>query len=283
MGGAFREVPRFRPAVTADDAPAGEPGWWFIVRDDAVFVVGDEDTPRVPSGTDAADIGLSLEQKHFLGTLNGCSCWAVTLPATASEPRGGRWSGLRSLFSVLPDDLLAVAGRALQVVAWDQQHRFCGRCGTPTVLLTAERARRCPACGLTAFPRISPAVIVLIEREGQILLARSARFTTGMYGLIAGFVEPGESLEEAARREIMEEVGVTVTDLSYVASQPWPFPNSLMVGFTAKWKSGEITPDPAEIEDAQWFHSDALPILPSKISIARRLVDEFVETARRGK
>lgn len=145
--------------------------------------------------------------------------------------------------------------------------------------MATERARRRPACGLTAFPRISPAVIVLIERDGHILMARSARFAAGMYGLIAGFVEPGESLEETARREIMEEVGVTVSDLTYVASQPWPFPNSLMVGFTAKWESGEITPDPAEIEDARWFHPDALPVLPSKISIARRLVDEFVSNA----
>lgn len=129
---------------------------------------------------------------------------------------------------------------------------------------------------MMAFPRISPAVIVLIEREGEILLARSVRFAAGMYGLIAGFVEPGETLEETARREIMEEVGITVRDLTYVASQPWPFPNSLMVGFTAKWAGGEITPDSAEIEDARWFHPDALPVLPSKISIARRLVDEFL-------
>ncbi len=176
--------------------------------------------------------------------------------------------------------MLAVAGRAMQVVAWDQNHRFCGRCGTPTELGQDERVRRCAACGLTAFPRIAPAIIVLIERDGSILMARDQRFPTGRYGLIAGFVEPGESLEEAAHREIMEEVGLIVTDLRYAGSQPWPFPNSLMVGFTARWASGEIQPDPLEIEDAQWFRLAALPLLPSGLSIARRLIDEFVARER---
>lgn len=282
MSGAFGEVSHFIPAVAPADSADEDPEWWFVVRDEAVLILGDEQAPVIPRARDVSQIGMAVEQRYFLGTLAGRRCWAASVATGIAEPANASWGGLRALFSLLPDDLLAVAGRAMQVVAWDRNHRFCGRCGTPTQALETERARRCPACSMMAFPRISPAVIVLIEREGEILLARSARFPAGMYGLIAGFVEPGETLEETARREIMEEVGITVRDLTYVASQPWPFPNSLMVGFTAKWAGGEITPDPAEIEDAQWFHPDALPALPSKISIARRLVDEFVLNATGG-
>ncbi|MGI8643827.1 MAG: NAD(+) diphosphatase [Thermomicrobiales bacterium] len=275
MSGAFGEVAHFVPAITPPEVPEDASDWWFVVRDETVLLVGAEQSPEIPRARHPLVLGVSIEKTHFLGLLDGRRCWAT---AATGPPEGANahWSDLRSLFSLLPDDLLAVAGRAMQVVAWDRNHRFCGRCGTPTAASTRERARKCPDCGLMAFPRISPAVIVLIHRDGKMLLARSARFTTGMYGLIAGFVEPGESLEDAARREIMEEIGVTVGDLSYVASQPWPFPNSLMVGFTAQWASGEITPDPSEIEDAQWFHPSALPLLPSKISIARRLIDDFL-------
>ena len=276
MSGAFAEVPHFVAAVNAPEPLGDEPAWWFVVRDEAVLLVGDGSTPEIPRARHAAELDVKLEQMHFIGLLDGCPCWAAGVQVTDSASLGTRWSGLRSLFAHLPDDLLAVAGRAMQVVAWDQNHRFCGRCGTPTDAMTSERARRCPTCGFVAFPRIAPAIIVLIERDGELLMARDARFPAGMYGLIAGFVEPGESLEAAARREIMEEVGVTVRDLNYVASQPWPFPNSLMIGFTAQWASGEITPDPAEIEDARWFRPEALPMLPSEISIARRLVDQFV-------
>lgn len=273
---AFRDVPDFAPGVAPEDLVGLGPAWWFIVRDDTILLAGDEAAPLVPRLDSVARLGIEIEPPHFLGLLAGRPCWTAAALSTGGEPSGVRWGGLRALFAHLPDDFLAVAGRALQVVAWDQHHRFCGRCGAATDVVPHERARRCPACGSMAFPRIAPAIIVLIERDGQILMARDARFPAGMYGLIAGFVEPGESLEGAARREIMEEVGITVGDLTYVASQPWPFPNSLMVGFTTPWVAGEIDPDPVEIEDAQWFHPDALPSLPSKISIARRLVDEFV-------
>lgn len=266
----------FVPGVVPPAESGDEPAWWFVVRDQSLLLCGDEDDPRVPEARTHHEFDVTVEPPHFLGILNGRSCWAAALAPSPSAPASGRWEGLRSLFAHLPDDLLAVAGMAMQVVAWDQNHRFCGRCGVPTEVAVDERVRRCPECGLMAFPRISPAIIVLIERDGAILMARHQRFPEGMYGLIAGFVEPGETLEETARREIMEEVALTVTDLRYAGSQPWPFPHSLMVGFTARWESGEIQPDPAEIEDARWFRPDALPVLPSEMSIARRLIDAFV-------
>ena len=143
---------------------------------------------------------------------------------------------------------------------------------------------RCPVDGNTAYPRLSPAVIVLIERDdGRALLGRSGRWDTPMYSTLAGFVEPGESLEETVHREIREEVGVEVTDIRYFSSQPWPFPNSLMLGFTAQWASGEIKVDGVEIADAQWFTHDELPMIPPKLSIARRLIDDWVDRQRRGR
>jgi NAD+ diphosphatase len=142
---------------------------------------------------------------------------------------------------------------------------------------TAERSRECPACGLGAYPRVAPAIMALIRRgPDEVLLARSPRFPPGMYSALAGFVEPGETLEQCLEREVLEEVGVQVENVRYFASQPWPFPHSLMIAFVADWKSGEISVDPLEIEAAQWFKICSLPPLPNPISISRRLIDAVV-------
>ena len=187
------------------------------------------------------------------------------------------WEGLRALFTVLEDAHFALAGRAVQLLDWDRSHRYCGRCGTPTEAKSEERARACPACKLAVYPRISPAVMALVRREGEILLGRSPHFPPGMYSALAGFVEPGETLEQCLAREVEEEVGVQVSRIRYFASQPWPFPNSLMIAFVCDWESGEIRPQAGEIEAANWFKVLQLPKLPSKISIARRLIDAAVQ------
>jgi NAD+ diphosphatase len=181
---------------------------------------------------------------------------------------------------VLEDTHFALAGRAIQLLDWDRSHRYCGRCGTPTEAKTEERARVCPACRLPAYPRLAPAVMALVRREGEILLARSPHFPPGMYSALAGFVEPGETLEQCLAREVEEEVGVRVSRIRYFASQPWPFPNSLMVAFVCDWAAGEIRPQAGEIEAANWYKVLHLPRLPSKISIARRLIDAVVEEMR---
>ena len=180
------------------------------------------------------------------------------------------------------DDLRwTLAGRAVQLVDWDRTTRFCGRCGTATEPMPGERARRCPSCGLLAFPRLAPAVITLIERDGEALLARGRAFPVPMYSCIAGFVEPGETMEEAVHREVHEEVGVSITDVRYISSQPWPFPHSLMIGFEATWAGGDIVIDEKEIVDAQWFRADDLPMIPPGMSIARTLIDRWLERAAR--
>jgi NAD+ diphosphatase len=228
---------------------------------------------RVRGGTVKIEEGALPEQAHFLGSLDGLPCVAVEEPDEAGTVG---FEGLRRLWGQVGPQVWAIAGRAVQIVDWDVAHRFCGRCGSPTGPMADQRARHCPQCGLDAYPRIAPAVIVLVERDdGRALLARNASFSEPFYSCLAGFVEPGETLEEAVHREVREEVGIEVCDLRYFASQPWPFPHSLMVGFTARLASGELRPDGREITEAAWFTASDLPRLPGEISIARALVEDW--------
>lgn len=274
---------------------AGEAGLWFVFRGDRLLVeVGPPaerpgDDPRVKSRPSWARLPLRQSNKPLwsdplrtlhLGLLGEVPCWAAELPAEAPAPEGMAWENLRALFNVLDDAHFALAGRAIQLVDWDRTHRYCGRCGAPTELKAEERARACPACRLSVYPRVHPAVMMLVERrhEGrhQVLLGRGPHFPPGMYSALAGFVEPGETLEQCVAREVEEEVGVRVQNLRYFASQSWPFPHSMMIAFVCDWAGGEITPQAGEIEDAKWFDVLQLPQLPSKISIARRLIDGVV-------
>jgi NAD+ diphosphatase len=226
-------------------------------------------------------VAVSEWSVHFIGEVDGESWWAVDVPR-GTDPSDGAALDLRGYHGVAPDHHWLAAGRGVQIVEWARTHRFCGRCGTPTGLASGERAMRCPECGLTAFPRLSPATITLVTRgpdgpDQEALLARGVQWPLPMYSCLAGFVEPGESLEDCVRREIHEEVGISVSELRYVGSQPWPFPNSLMVGFRARYESGEIVCDPSEIADAGWYRRDDLPMIPSSISIARRIIDAWVD------
>jgi NAD+ diphosphatase len=215
----------------------------------------------------------AAQSRHYLGRLEGLDCWALQLP---QAPPGWRSVPLRAAMMGFPAPLAGLASRAAQVLDWDRTHRFCGVCGTPTEHQAGERARRCPACGHTAYPRISPAMMALVWRPGELLLARAPHFVNQMYSALAGFVEAGESIEHCIHREVAEEVGVRVDDLRYYGSQSWPFPNSLMIAFTARWTGGEIVPQPGEIADAQWFPIDALPHIPPRFSISGHLIRDTV-------
>jgi len=269
---------RFRPAVDPPDFDLEDASsaYWFVCRPGEILV-SSGDLPALPAGSDPQALGVSTLRRQYLGTYDGTPCWSIDPDPDAPLPNAYSYLALRALYGQIPDDLFAVAGRALQIVEWDATHRFCGRCGAATAPVPGERARRCPNCGLISYPRLSPAVIVLVEHDGHALLAQGANFTNGMFSTLAGFVEPGETLEEAVAREIHEEVGIHVQDIAYFGSQPWPFPHSLMIGFTARYAAGEITPDPKEIAAAGWFPPTALPpVTPSKLSIARQLIDDFV-------
>jgi NAD+ diphosphatase len=220
----------------------------------------------------------------FLGVLAGRHCWAIDADDTEGDisfeldfGSAPAFADLMGLWGSIDEQSWVLAGRAVQLVEWARTHRFCGRCGAPTIEAPGERARRCPRCALTAFPRLAPAVITLVERDdGRALLGRNARWPATMYSCLAGFVEPGETLEEAVRREVHEEVGVRVGGLVYRRSQPWPFPHSLMVGFNAHYESGDIVCDEDEIADARWFAPDELPSIPGSMSIARWLIDDWI-------
>jgi len=275
----------FTPShVLPDPLPAGSLA--FAYRDAKLAVGGAEDAPSIPTLGAIVGAGLGGEM-HHLGSLDGVPCVALALPdAVADEQVAAhalRFAGLRSLFFKLDETMLALAGRAFQIVEWDRTHRYCGRCGTPTRAREAERAKECPACGLIAYPRNSPAMMVLVTRGRELLLARAHRFPGAMYSALAGFVEPGETIEDCIRREVREEVGIDVSEIRYFASQSWPFPHSLMIAYTAEYAGGELKPGDDEIADAQWFSPDTLPMLPTSVSIARRLIDATVARLRSGR
>jgi NAD+ diphosphatase len=252
----------------------------FVFQQTLLLVADDPPGLQLPQYGELARLGAAPLRRMYLGTLGGRSCYAFEFSANIDAPQGTQWQGLRNVYGRLDDNLFALAGRALQLIDWDRTHQFCGRCGTPTRHHAGERSKECPSCGLVAYPRIAPAVMCLVKREREILLARSPRFAPGMYSALAGFVEPGETLEQCLAREVFEETGVSIAGPRYFASQPWPFPHSLMIAFVADYAGGLITPAPDEIEDAQWFALDALPKLPARISIARRLIDGVVSEMR---
>jgi len=272
----MEKVRRFVSGVTSP-SPQEESAWWFIFQDQRLLVQNDASSVRIPALLDVRELGLRPMRQHFLGRLDNRHCYTAEVSTESPIPQDMEFEGLRQVYGRLDEDLFWISARAIQIIDWDKTHQFCGRCGTRTRLLDTERARECPQCSLLHFPRLAPAIIVLIERGRELLLARSRRFVPGMYSVLAGFVEPGETLEEAVMREVREEVGISIGGIRYFGSQPWPFPHSLMIGFTATYEGGEISLDDKEIEDAAWFTPENLPPLPGKISIARKLIDAFLE------
>ena len=252
----------------------------FAFRDRRLLVHLEDYGARVPDLGELEAAGLEAVRRQYLGHYRGRDIVSLELPDDAEAPAGMALKDLRSLFFRLDESIFWIAARAVQVVAWDRDHQICGRCGTATRDHPHEQCKRCPSCGLTHYPRLAPAVIVLVERGDEVLLGRSPHFPPGMFSTLAGFVEPGESLEQAIGREIEEEVGVRVGNVRYFGSQPWPFPNSLMVGFRVDYAGGELAVDPDELEDAAWFHVDDLPRLPSEISIARALIEAWISERR---
>lgn len=272
----MRKILKFISGVVPPNGKS-EGAWRFAFKGNKLLVKQEPSCLAIPFLADFAELKLPVLREHYIGRLDGRHCYAVEVAEEINPPEGMIFESLRQTYDRLDEDLFWTAGRAIQIIDWDRTHQFCGRCGTPTKISQTERAKECPACGLYHFPRLAPAVIVLVTRGREMLLARARRYQTVMYSTLAGFVEPGENLEETVARELKEEVGITVKNTRYFGSQAWPFPHSLMIGFTATYESGEIILGDEENIDAHWFSADNLPPLPGKISIARSLIDWFLE------
>jgi len=267
---------RYEPAVTIQHEE-GNQSYWFVFCQNKLLIKVDIDKYSIPFLRNLQELMLFPDRSQYLGILQGHPCYSAEISSYTDIPEGMAFFDLKSLHGALDDDIFLLAGKAIQIVNWDQTHQYCGRCGTPTEELQGERAKKCPNCGFLSFPRISPAVITAVLKGDKILLAHNSSFSGNMYSLIAGFVEPGETLEECVKREIMEEVSLKVKNIKYLGSQPWPFPNSLMIGYIAEYESGELCVDGMEITEAGWFDVDNLPELPKKMSIARVIIDLYIE------
>lgn len=259
-----------------------------FVRDSGVFVRDRGVYARVSSAPTIFEkvspdlLGELNRHAQYLGHRGSVPCYAFEIPGDLPLPKGQAYYSLRELAGLIPDEELATAGLAVQVTDYDRTTRFCGRCGTATEPARTERAKVCPSCHQVTYPRISPAVIVLVRNNSSILMVRGKKTPPGRYSLVAGFVEPGETIEYAVHREVREETGIAIKNIRYYASEPWPFPNSLMLGFVADYDEGEIAPDGIEMESAVWFDRDHLPDLPPKLSITRALIDHWVSAFKTG-
>ena len=264
----------YNPDVTTESVN-DDYGYWFVFCSNRLLITPDESS--IPYLRNLEELSLSPVRTQYLGTLQGHPCFSAEVSPDTIAPEGMSFRELMSLYGVLDEDIFLLAGKAIQIVRWDQTHQYCGRCGHETQTLEDERAKKCPVCGFISYPRLSPAVITAVLKDNKILLTQYAAFRGNMHTIIAGFVEPGETLKECIKREILEEVGIQVKNVKYFGSQPWPFPNSLMIGFTAEYESGEISVDKKEISEAGWYDANNLPELPPKMSIAREIIDWFVQ------
>lgn len=271
--------PAFVPGARSPDHPATRV--WLLFRNGDLLVAVEGGRAALPTGAPEQGPPVPAGPAHFIGMWGETACWTAELAAESAPPPGLELLSLRRLFAMLDETAFWIAARAVQIVEWDRTHRFCGRCAAPLHTQPDEHAKRCPSCGLTQYPRLAPAVIVAVTRGERLLLAHNRRHPARFYSVLAGFVEAGETLEEAVQREVREETGIAVQNIRYFGSQPWPFPHSLMVAFTAEYAGGEIALDGEELETADWFTADALPPYPPPPSIAHALIRRFIDTSVR--
>ncbi len=270
---------------------------WFIFQERKLFARVEGDTveiPAFPSGSGpGSDLGFgvtfvnpisSSNGKTIIGAIAGTESTATERSDKDRNPDLDsslfQFHEVRSILALMDREQLGDYARTRQLTEWNYTMKLCPSCGGPLDDLDDEHAKTCTSCDLHFYPPVSPAVITAIIKDGKILLAHNRRFPEGLFSLVAGFVEPGEDLEGCVKRELFEEVGVQVTNIRYFGSQPWPFPHSLMIGFTAEYESGEIRVDGREIDDARWFATDPIPNIPKKGSISREIIDWYLAKYR---
>lgn len=257
--------------------PTPGPAYWFLFRGHDLLVQEQGGGLTLPLLDEAAAASLSPGAVLFLGTLAGVPCLACEVAANMAVPTGWRAVGIRELFGHLDDHEYSVVGYASHVLGWQRDSHFCPVCGHQLGELGEGWMRQCTNCDYIGYPLVSPAILALVHDGSNVLLVHKPGWGA-RFSIVAGFVEPGESLEQCVQREILEEVGVEVTDVTYVSSQPWPFPHQLMIGFTARYTGGQIRPDQTEIDQAGWFRFDQLPELPARLSLSRQLIDRWASS-----
>lgn len=251
--------------------------YWVIFHDKKLLLHEQDGVWSLPCFRDIAEYKNYLKFIHGLGMFQGGECFCAELMQEVQLEGRFQFFPTRQAFELLSNDWYALITKGIHTVDWDKNHQFCGLCGAKTKLFTTIFEAHCDSCKTIFYPRISPSIIVLIRKENQILMARSPHFPKGVYGLIAGFVSPGETLEDTVHREVAEEVGIKVKNIRYYGSQPWPFPDSLMLAFIADYDSGDIIIDGVEIEAAGWYDVANLPGMPSSSkSIAKVMIDDFI-------
>ena len=248
---------------------------YFVFLKEDLLSISENGIPRPITSDEFRWLDVDVNAKLYLGEFETVSCYALSAEGTV--PEGYSASGLRSWLGRVKPSLFYLAGRAKQILDWDRSHTFCGRCGSETRDHDTDRAKRCDECGLISYPKLSPSIIVLVRRGEEALLARNEAWPTGMFSTLAGFVEPGESIEQTVHREVSEEVGIRVKNIHFLGSQSWPFPNSLMLGFHADYDSGEIVCQEGEIAEAEWFKYDNLPNVPGNTAISGWLIKSFID------
>jgi len=251
-------------------------GFWFIFNNSNMLYTQKKEN-IIPELISPLDIDVAVTTPLYLGTIDGVDCW--TAEALDNNKKSDfDFKNLRELFPLLGDDFFSLAGRALQLGRWHNSTKYCSACAGELKDSETERAKICKSCLKIFYPVISPAIIVAVTKENKILLAHNNAYPDpNRYSIIAGFVEPGESLEQTVAREVKEEVNIKVRNIKYYGSQSWPFPHSLMIGFTAEYDSGEIKIDGVEIGAADWFEVSQLPGIPPHSSISRTLIDNFIK------
>ena len=276
MDWQYANIPEdFTPGTLTDQE--SERGHHIIVSDGEILCVKGQHPWRPLTRDEWQWCGLEPLSTHYLGDLAGTPVFAQEVDPDAEEPSGYEFDSLWSFLTTVEQPVFYLIGRARQLVEWHRHHHYCGACGSVTSTEPVDRSRKCDNCNLAFYPKLSPSIIVLVSRGEELLLARNAQARGNFYSTLAGFVEPGESIEETVHREVFEEVAIKVKNLKYYSSQSWPFPNSLMLGFHAEYDSGEIRIQEEELADAGWFHYTNMPNKPAMMSISGWLIDDFVK------
>lgn len=253
-----------------------EASFHIVISDDEILSIDGVHPWRPLNQDEWRWLGTDALSEHVLGHINGIPVFACEVDAEIESPPGYDFETLWSFLGRVEEPVFYLIGRAKQIIDWHKNHQYCGQCGGKTTTSDLDRSRKCADCGHLFYPRLSPSIIVLVTRGEELLLAKNVHARGNFYSTLAGFVEPGESIEQTVHREVFEEVGVKVKNLKYFSSQPWPFPNSLMLGFHAEYESGELVLQEEEIADAQWFHYKSLPNKPVMFSISGWLIDNYV-------